>query len=128
MTTPGNDTPDSADGDESAVTARPRRKRHRAVLVLVAIAAVVVLGIVAVRIVESQEDTGPLDVDAPHLSDFTVRPVGRCHHEPDLSGLVAHFDVRTRGAGRFTVDLEAFAGNTTSTSPRRTSGRAAATI
>ena len=108
MTTPGNGTPDPADGDESAVTARPARKRRRTVLVLLAVAAVfVVLGVVAVRIVDSQEQTSPLDADAPHLVDFTFHPSGKCRYEPDLGGLVAHFVVRVRGAGRFTVDLEA---------------------
>ena len=73
-----------------------------------AVAAVlVVLGVVAVWIVDSQEETSPLDADAPHLSDFTFRPGGKCSYEPDLGGLVAHFDVSARGAGRFTVDVEA---------------------
>jgi hypothetical protein len=107
MSTPGDGTPDPADGDKSADTARPARRR-RAVLVLAAVAAVlVVLGYVAVRIVDSQEETGPLDAEAPHLADFTFRPGGKCRYEPALGGLVAHFDVRARGAGRFTIDLAA---------------------
>lgn len=107
MTTPGSNT-DPAGGDESAVTARRARKRRRAVLVLAAVAAVLVgLGFVAVRIVDSQEEPSPLDADAPHLVDFTFRPSGKCRYEPDLGGLVAHFDVHARGSGRFTLDLEA---------------------
>lgn len=108
MTTPGNDTPDPADGDESAAMAGPARKARRAVLVLVAIAAVfIVLGLVAVLIGQNRAETNPLDADAPALADFTIHPTGRCSYEPDRGGLVAHFEVSTRDAGRFTVDVEA---------------------
>ena len=79
-----------------------------AVLVLVAIAAVfIVLGLVAVLIGQNRAETNPLDADAPALADFTIHPTGRCSYEPDRGGLVAHFEVSTRDAGRFTVDVEA---------------------
>lgn len=105
--TPGNDTPDPADGDESAATAGPARKHRRAVLVLVAMAAVfAVLGLVAVLIGQSQAETNPLDSEAPALADFTMHSGGKCSYEPDRGGMVAHFDVSTSDAGRFTVDVE----------------------
>jgi hypothetical protein len=105
MTTPSDGTPD---GDDSAAAAGPARKRRRAVLVLVSIAAVfAVLGLAAVLIVQSQVETSPLDSEAPAVSDFTMRTRGECTYEPDRGGLVAHFDVSTSDAGRFTVDLEA---------------------
>lgn len=108
MITSGNDTPDPAHGEESAATAGPARKHRRAVLVLVDITAVfIVLGLVAVLIGQGQEETNPLDADAPHLGGFTVHPGGKCSYDPDRGGLVAHFDVSARSAGRFTVDLEA---------------------
>ena len=43
MTPPGTDTRDPADGDESAATAGPAGRHRRAVLGLVAIAAVFVV-------------------------------------------------------------------------------------
>jgi hypothetical protein len=105
MTTPGNSTPDPADGDGPAV---PARKHRRGVLVLVALAAaVIVVGLVAVRIVDSQEETNPLDADAPALADFTFHPGGPCSYEPDRGGMVVHMDVSSGDAGRFTVDVEA---------------------
>ena len=108
MTTPGNDTPGPDDGDEPAATTGPARKHRRAVLALVAIAAVfVVLGLVAVLIGQDPEETDPLDADAPHVADFTMHPEGPCTYKPDRGGMVAHFEVRTRDAGRFTVDLAA---------------------
>ncbi len=108
MTTPGNDTPDPADGDESAAAAGPAGKHRRAVLVLVAIATVfAVLGLVAVLIGQSQAETNPLDSEAPALSDFAMHSGGKCTYEPGRGGLVAHFDVSTSHAGRFTVDVEA---------------------
>jgi hypothetical protein len=108
MTTPGDDTPDPADGEESAATAGPARKGRRAVLVLVTVAAVfTVLGLVAVLIGQSHDETSLLDPDAPGLSHFTMHTGGKCTYEPDRGGLVAHFDVSSPDAGRFTVDLEA---------------------
>ena len=108
MTTPGNDTPGHADGDEPAATAGSARKHRRAVLAIVAIAAVfVVLGLVVVLIGHNGEETDPLDADAPHVADFTMHPGERCRYEPDRGGMVAHFEVSTRDAGRFTVDLAA---------------------
>lgn len=105
MTTPGNDTPDPADGDESAATAGPSRKNRRAVLVAIA-AVFAVLGLVAVLIGQSQAETNPLDSEAPALAHFTMHS-GKCGYEPGRGGLVAHFDVSTSDAGRFTVDVEA---------------------
>ncbi len=107
MTTPGNDTPGPADDDESAATAGPGRKHRRAVLVLVAIAAVfIVLGLVAVLIGQNRAETNPLDADAPALADVTFHTKG-CSYESERGGLVVHFDVSTRAAGRFTVDVAA---------------------
>ena len=104
MTTPGNSTPDPADGDGPAV---PARKHRRGVLVLVLAAVFVVAGLVVVRIVDSQEETNPLDADAPALADFTFHPEGPCSYEPDRGGMVVHMDVSSRDAGRFTIDVEA---------------------
>jgi hypothetical protein len=99
MTTPG---------DESAATAGPAGTNRRAVLVLVAVAAViVVLGVVAVLVQRSHAETDPLDSEAPGLAHMTMRTGGKCTYEPDRGGLVAHFDVSTSDAGRFTVDVEA---------------------
>jgi hypothetical protein len=95
MSTPGNDSP-------------PARRRRRTVLVLVATAAVLaVLGLVAVLLVQSRAEPHPLDADAPALSHVTMHTGGKCRYEPDRGGLVAHLDVRTSDAGRFTVDVEA---------------------
>ena len=107
MTTPGSDNPDPADGDESAATAGLARKHRRAALALVATAAVViVLALVGVRIGQNRAETNPLDSDAPALADVTFHPSG-CRYEPERGGLVVHFDVSTRDAGRFTVDVKA---------------------
>lgn len=105
MTPPGNDTSGPADGDESAATAEPARKARRAVFVAIA-AVLTLLGLVAVLIEQSQAETNPLDADAPALADFTFHVEG-CSYEPDRGGLVVHFDVSTRDAGRFTVDVGA---------------------
>lgn len=105
MNPPGNDTPDPAGGDGSAATAGPAGKRRRAVLVAIA-AVVIVLGLVAVLVGRSQGETNPLDADAPGLAHFRVQPSG-CSYEPDRGGLVAHFEVSTRDAGRLTLDVEA---------------------
>jgi hypothetical protein len=70
------------------------------------VAVLVVLGVVAFVIARSGEDPGPLDAHAPALEVGKVRPSG-CAYRPDLGGLVTHFDVSGKGAGRFTVDLEA---------------------
>ncbi len=111
MTTPGNDTPGPADGDEPAPTAGPARKHRRAVLAIVSIVAIaavfVALGLVAVLIGQNREETDPLDADAPHVADFTMHSGGPCTYEPERGGMVAHFEVSTREAGRFTVDLAA---------------------
>jgi hypothetical protein len=108
MTTPGNDTPGPADGDDRAGTAGPGRKHHRAVLVVASLAAVVIiLGLVAVLIGQNREETDPLDGGASHVADFTMHPKGPCTYEPDRGGMVAHFEVTTHDAGRFTVDLAA---------------------
>jgi hypothetical protein len=99
------DIPDP-DDDRSAGTARPTHGVRNAVLVLVSVAAVfIVLGLV---VLAGQNDTAPdpLDADAHGLSDVTFRSTG-CTYEPDRGGLVAHFDVRTSDAGRFTVDVSA---------------------
>lgn len=107
MTT-GNDTPEPADGDESAARAGPVRRHRRAVLGLVAIAAVLAsLGLVAVLTEASEAETDSLGSATPALSHFTMQPGGECTYAPDRGGLVAHFDVRTSESGRFTVDLEA---------------------
>jgi hypothetical protein len=103
MTTPGDDTPDPAD-DGSAPTAGHVRGL-RAVPVLVAIAAVFVVGLVAVRIVQNRAETNPLDPDAPALADFTFHAKG-CSYQASRGGLVVHFDVDSSDAGRFTVDVE----------------------
>ena len=107
MTTPGNDTRDSADGDESAATAGPARKHRRAVLVAAAVAVLAVLGLVTVVSAQSQAETNLLDPEAPALGDFTMHSGGSCTYEPDRGGLVAHFDVSSSNTGRFTVDVEA---------------------
>lgn len=106
MTTPGDHTPGSADGDEAAATAGPARKHRRAVLVAV-VAVVAGLGLVAFLILQGQAETNPLDSEAPALSEASVQPGGECTYDPARGGLVAHFDVRTRDAGRFTVDVQA---------------------
>jgi hypothetical protein len=99
MTTPG---------DEPTTTAGPARTHRRAVLVLVALAAAtVVLGLVAVLVAQRGSEPNPLDADAPALGDFTMHRTDGCRYEPDRGGLVAHFDVSTSDAGRFTVDVEA---------------------
>ena len=100
------DTPEPADDDGSAGTARPTHRVRNAVLVLVSVAAVfIVLGLVLLA-GQSDNDADPLAADAPGLSDVTFRPTG-CTYEPDRGGLVAHFDVRTSDAGRFTIDVSA---------------------
>ncbi len=107
MTTPGSGSPDPADGEE------PRKRRT--VLVLVALAAVViVLALVFVLIalsrdgiLRSADETDPLDLEATHVADVKMHATGPCSYEPDRGGLVAHFDVSTSDAGRFTVDLKA---------------------
>jgi hypothetical protein len=107
MTTPGSDTPDPADGDEPAATAGPSRKLLLAVLILAAIAAVfIVVGLVGILIGHNRTETDPLDSDAPGLADVTFHTKG-CTYEPDRGGLVVHFAVSTRDAGRFTVDVAA---------------------
>jgi hypothetical protein len=108
MTEPGSGTPGPAD-DTS-------RKRPRIVLVLVAVAAaVILLGVVADLIAQSPDgavaqpadEADPLTTEAPHVANFKMRATGPCSYEPDRGGLVAHFDVSTSDAGRFTVDLKA---------------------
>jgi hypothetical protein len=94
MTTLGDDTPD------------PRRRRRLAVLVVSGIVAALALGGTVAFVVAADDDPGPLDADAPALELGDVRPSG-CAYRPDLGGLVTHFDVTGKGAGRFTVDLEA---------------------
>ena len=99
MTQPGSGSPDPA--NES-------RKRRRTVLILVALAAAVMaLGLVAALIVQSPDETDPLGSEAPHVASFKMHAGGGCRYEPDRGGLVAHFDVSTSEAGRFTVDLKA---------------------
>jgi hypothetical protein len=109
MTTPGPDTPGPA--DESAAPGAPaRRVRRRLVVGLVALAVVVLLlGVVAVVVLgQDRDETNPLSADAPGLTEFTIRPFTEdCRYEPARGGLVAHFDVSTSDAGRFTVDVEA---------------------
>ncbi len=98
MTAPGDDTPDPA--------ATPGAARKRRAVVLVAIAAVLVgLGLVLVG-VKNRAETNPLDADAPGLAHVTFHTRG-CSYEPDRGGLVVHFAVSTRDAGRFTVDVSA---------------------
>ena len=103
MSTPGDDTPDPVD-DGSAATPGQVRKL-RAVPVLVAIVAVFVVALVAVRIVQNRAEMNPLDPDAPALADFTFHARG-CSYQADRGGLVVHFDVDSSDAGRFTVDVE----------------------
>lgn len=101
MTTRRSDSPGPADGDESG-------NRRRILPVLAAISAsVMVLGLVAVLIAQSADKTDPLDSETTHVADFTMQPTGACRYEADRGGLVAHFDVSTSEAGRFTVDLKA---------------------
>jgi hypothetical protein len=109
MNTPGSDTPQPADGDGSADTAGPVRRRGRTVLVLVAVAAVflLVLGIVAVVIARGDDTTDPLDAQGPGLAHVSMRTRGACRYDPDSGGMVAHFDVRSSDAGQFTVTLSA---------------------
>ena len=98
MTTPG---------DEPAAAAGPARKRRRAVLVLTAVVvAFIVLGLVVVLSGRNRAGTDPLDSDAPALADVAFHTKG-CSYEPDRGGLVVHFAVSTRDAGRFTVDVAA---------------------
>ena len=105
MTPPGNDTPDPADA--SAATAGPAGRRRRVALVLAGLATVViVVGLVAVRIIDSREATNPLDADAPALADFDMQSDGDCSFDADRGGLVAHFEVSTQDTGRFTIDVE----------------------
>ncbi len=66
----------------------------------------IVLGLVAVLIGQSRAETNPLDSDAPALADLRFHPTG-CSYEPVRGGLVTHFDVSSRDAGRFTVDVKA---------------------
>jgi hypothetical protein len=94
MTTLGNDDPD------------PRRRRIAVPVGSGIVAVLVVLGVVAFVMARSGDDPGPLDADAPALELGKARPSG-CAYRPDLGGLVTHFDVSGKGAGRFTVDLEA---------------------
>jgi len=109
MNTPGSDTPQPDDGDGSAGPAGPARTCRRTALVLVAVAAafLLVLGILAVVLVRAQDTTDPLDAKGPGLANVTMRTRGDCRFEPDRGGMVAHFDVRTSDAGQFTVTLSA---------------------
>jgi len=97
MTTPG-------DAADPAATGGPPRKRRAVVLVAIA-AVLVVLGLVLVG-VRNRAEPDPLDSDAPGLADLTFHTNG-CSYQPDRGGLVVHFAVSTRDAGRFTVDVAA---------------------
>ena len=55
---------------------------------------------------KNRAETNPLDADAPGLAHVTFHTRG-CSYEPDRGGLVVHFAVSTRDAGRFTVDVSA---------------------
>ena len=106
MTTPGNDASDPADGDEPGSTAGPART-HRLVLAAIAgVFVVLVLGLVVVLSVQNRAEPNPLDSDAPALAGFTFHTKG-CSYEPDRGGMVVHFAVSTRDAGRFSVDVSA---------------------
>ena len=110
MTPSGHDHPDPADGDEPGVAAGPSRTRRRVFLVLAAVVGVagvvVVLGLVVILSMQDRPGTNPLDSDAPGLADVTFHTKG-CSFEPDRGGLVVHFAVSTRDAGRFSVDVAA---------------------
>ena len=102
MTTGSSDLPGPADDGTSGAS----RGVRRAVLVLVAVAAaLVVLGLVAV-LNGGNGAQDPLDSDAPGLSDVTFRVAG-CSWEPERGGLVVHVTVGTADAGRFSVDVSA---------------------
>jgi hypothetical protein len=107
--TPSGNHPGPADGDEPRAAAGPFRNRRRPVLVVAAVAVagmVVVLGLVVILSMQDRAGTNPLDSEAPGLADVTFHTKG-CSFEPDRGGLVVHFAVSTRDAGRFSVDVAA---------------------
>jgi hypothetical protein len=107
MSTPGDDTSDPGAPGGHGVPAGSGAGRMRRVLVaLVALDVLVVIGIVTYLAVRGGDDPGPLDSGAPALANAGFRPTG-CTFDADRGGLVTHWDVSTREAGRFTVDVEA---------------------
>ncbi len=103
MTTPGAET---------ARPARPAGRRRRIVLVLVAMA----LGLAApslwsvgtAALAGDGDGTSRLDEGTPFVGAWIMRPTkDGCRYDRRLGGMVAHFDVSAKAAGRFTIDLEA---------------------
>lgn len=94
---PGNGAPDAGDGS--------RRRRIALTGVVVAVAAVLIGGLAVIA--QGSDQPGPLDDAAPGLAEFTLTPGDECVYDADRGGLVAHFEVRTGAAGRFTLDVEA---------------------
>jgi hypothetical protein len=104
MSTPGDDI--SGPGSDGSTAASGTGPMRRVLLALVVLDVLVVIGIVAYLATRGGDQPGPLDADAPALANVSFRPTG-CTYDADRGGLVTHWDISTRDAGRFTVDVEA---------------------